>query len=113
MQSVNLPLGRRFLAPILVGQKTTSQATSDRGSEDNPKPATRWICRLQVLLVALLLSLGTRSLAQTEKFKSATALGWVLQGPATLTSGGPDQPGDGWLRLTPAAGYNTSTASGR
>jgi outer membrane protein OmpA-like peptidoglycan-associated protein len=54
----------------------------------------------------------------SESFQNTTAPGWNLGGSAILTANGPDSPGTGWLRLTPATGsqagyayYNTAFSS--
>jgi type IV secretory pathway VirB2 component (pilin) len=54
----------------------------------------------------------------TVSFRNNTAPGWNLVGTASLTSGGVDPAGDGWLRLTSATGdqagsaiYNTAFSS--
>ncbi len=53
-----------------------------------------------------------------ETFMNDTAPGWLIQGHASLTSGSADPTGQGWLRLTSAAGnqagsaiYNTAFSS--
>lgn len=66
-----------------------------------------------VLLIALLAtglgalraSNAAASFPYGESFQEATAPGFKLGGAASLTaaSGGPDTPGNGWLRLTPAS----------
>jgi outer membrane protein OmpA-like peptidoglycan-associated protein len=52
----------------------------------------------------------------TEGFTGTTAPGWTTSGSAELTANSIDTPGDGWLRLTPAAdpgrrgaAYNNTT----
>ncbi|WP_028062074.1 lectin-like domain-containing protein [Solirubrobacter soli] len=52
----------------------------------------------------------------TEGFTGTTAPGWTTSGSAVLTANSIDTPGDGWLRLTPAAdpgrvgaAYNTTS----
>lgn len=75
-----------------------------------------------LLLLGWCLS-GSAGAVQTisETFMGGSAPGWIFGGSTTLTSGGADPAGQGWLRLTPAAGnqagyayYDTaySTANG-
>ena len=79
------------------------------------------LIRCLLLMIALLPVVPAAALTITQNFMSNSAPGWVLGGSATLTSGGADPAGQGWLRLTPAttnqagfAYYNTaySTANG-
>lgn len=49
----------------------------------------------------------------TETFRTSTADGWVFAGTGytpTLTSGGADPAGDGWLRLTSLGTYQATSA---
>ncbi len=72
------------------------------------------------LATALLLAMtGALSLAPaaaqaqfpiTESFQSSTAPGWLLRGTASLTGGGVDPTGQGWLRLTSNAGGQAGSA---
>lgn len=67
------------------------------------------LAMLLVMLVVLASAAPTATSAAprapgiTETFRNATAPGWVLSGSASLTSGGVDPAGAGWLRLTPAS----------
>ena len=46
----------------------------------------------------------------TESFANSSAPGWTLGGSASLTSGGVDSAGNGWLRLTAATGNQAGYA---
>jgi len=78
---------------------------------------------LCVLLIVLASAAPTATFAApkvtiNETFRNGTATGWNLSGSATLTSGGVDPAGAGWLRLTSTANnqagsaiYNTAFSS--
>lgn len=61
---------------------------------------------------ALLFTSGESSalVVMSEGFRTATATGWTIIGDATLTSGGVDPAGSGWLRLTSATGGQAGSA---
>ncbi|MBM3127570.1 MAG: hypothetical protein FJ009_02930 [Chloroflexi bacterium] len=85
------------------------------------KPAT--LFTMLVLLVVLASAAPVTTFAApkvtiNETFRNGTASGWNLSGSATLTSGGVDPAGAGWLRLTSATNdqagsaiYNTAFSS--
>ncbi len=57
------------------------------------------------LCLTVVLSVGARpavasSILLNESFTGTTAPGWKMTGPAKLTAGTVDTPGNGWLRLT-------------
>ena len=76
---------------------------------------------LRCALAALALAAAPAARAQfpiTESFMNSTAPGWLILGNASLTGGGVDPAGAGWLRLTGlttnqagSAIYNTAFAS--
>ncbi|MDO4723372.1 MAG: IPTL-CTERM sorting domain-containing protein [Comamonadaceae bacterium] len=79
-----------------------------------------WGAALALLGVAGAVQAQTPPLTIDETFRNATAPDWSLLGPVsggasdpavlTAASGGPDAPGEGWLRLTKAAQAQAGTA---
>ncbi|MBI5295731.1 MAG: IPT/TIG domain-containing protein [Chloroflexi bacterium] len=66
-----------------------------------------------VMLVSLVFQTAPAQAAGVgidQDFRHSTAPGWLLQGTASLTGGGFDPDGDGWLRLTSATTNQAGSA---
>ncbi|GGS01876.1 DUF6923 family protein [Deinococcus sedimenti] len=74
--------------------------------------SARSLPRLLTALTALGVSVAGAQVTfpVQQNFKTNTAPGWTLGGNATLTSGGADASGDGWLRLTTNGNNQTGYA---